>query len=242
MQLLFDRGWRTVLPGETGSHADSSPSDHEKNRGFILVFDDGYESVYRYAFPILSKFGSRAVVFVPSGYIGRFNDWDHNLLGRRFRHLDVGMLEEMVSAGWTIGSHTVSHRSLTGLDDNTLKNELVVSRKTLEDLLKIQIHWIAFPYGRYDRRVIKAAFDTGYSGTVVPVTRRLEGLNDFLVLDADAVYLWDSVGSANKRLLRKGYSYKIGRGLRYLVNRASGGTIVWKKIFLDEKSSQLFPS
>src|SRR6185369_9796043 len=36
----------------------------------VLTFDDGYESVYRHAFPVLRKHGFTATVFVYTDFVG----------------------------------------------------------------------------------------------------------------------------------------------------------------------------
>jgi len=43
---------------------------------FKIIFDDGYESIYKIAFPLMQKYGFAGLVFSVVGYIGRMNDWD----------------------------------------------------------------------------------------------------------------------------------------------------------------------
>src|SRR5215471_12882658 len=42
----------------------------------IITFDDGYQSTYDLARPLLQKFNFKATVFLPVAYIGRNNAWD----------------------------------------------------------------------------------------------------------------------------------------------------------------------
>ena len=53
----------------------------------IITFDDGYESIYQNAFPILKKYNFMAVVYIITDYIGRFNLWEAAPFQQKFRHL-----------------------------------------------------------------------------------------------------------------------------------------------------------
>ena len=209
------------------------------NKHFHLIFDDGYENIYRYAFPVLNELGFRASIFIPSDYIGRTNDWDHQLLGRRFQHLSGSKLKELSSAGWMIGSHGVSHKDLTRVSEKQLEGELINSRTELQDIIGTDVGWISFPFGRYGAREIGAAVKAGYSGCVVPYRRSsVRKPIDFHILEADAVYLWDTVSMVTRRL-RRCNGYPLGRRFRILTNSFSLGTVIWKRLFskIDRRES-----
>lgn len=206
----------------------NQPEAESKN--FLLVFDDGYECVHRHALPFLSEIGYRAVVFVPYGFIGSYNDWDHQLLGRNFRHLNREQLRDMISAGWQIGSHAISHVSLTQLSESQLVDELSRSRRLLEDEFGVAVEWISFPFSRYNDRILATAVKAGFVGAVVSAARRVTAEDGFMLWHADAVYLWDTPGSVAAYVSRS-RGYPIGRAFRKAVNHASGGTILWKKLF-----------
>ncbi len=227
MKRLHAEGWRTILPdyAVAGSTSENSGED----RRFIIAFDDGYEGVLGNALPVLDELGFRAIVFIPVGYIGRFNGWDHHLFRRWFRHLDWGGLRELSRAGWGIGSHSVSHLSLTTLPARRLVDELVRSRAELEEGLGMPVTWISFPFGRYDDRVVSAAVEAGYRGAVVSVTRRVRPVGGFRLIPADAVYRWDGPGLVAGRV-KRGTGYPLGRAFRRVVNGFSGGTVVLQSL------------
>ncbi|MEJ2538336.1 MAG: polysaccharide deacetylase family protein, partial [Calditrichia bacterium] len=94
----------------------------------IITFDDGYESVFEHAYPALSEFGFTAVVFVITGYIGKWNKWDANLGGIRFRHLNRQQIQELATNNMEIGSHGISHRAFTRLSSDEAGRELLESK------------------------------------------------------------------------------------------------------------------
>lgn len=127
----------------------------------LITFDDGFESVYRYAYPLMEEFGFKGVVFVISGYIGRENVWDIPL-GRK-RHLSQQQIRELSDRGWIIGSHSCSHPDLTRLRPGELREELVASRETLEDITGKEVKLFSYPYSRLNETVKLEVSRAGYS-------------------------------------------------------------------------------
>lgn len=79
LDWLRDRGYVTVLPRElaAGCRDDGSPLPE---KAVLLTFDDGYESNYRYAFPILQEYGAKAAISLITSRIDAekpgFLSWD----------------------------------------------------------------------------------------------------------------------------------------------------------------------
>ena len=78
------------------------------------------------------------------------------------RALDWEMLEEMQSAGMTIGSHTRSHPLLTLETSATVRAEVEGSRRLLQQWLGGRIDHFAYPDGRFDATVVSAVKKAGY--------------------------------------------------------------------------------
>lgn len=63
----------------------------------------------------------------------------------------------------SFGSHTLHHATLTAEQYPCLGEELKKSRDILEFRLQEEIRYLAYPNGAYDKRVIEAARQAGYS-------------------------------------------------------------------------------
>ena len=63
LRYLAAHSIKTTLPGQGKD-------------GVIITFDDGEKNVYDYAFPLLKKYGVKAVVFLVVNYVGKENLWD----------------------------------------------------------------------------------------------------------------------------------------------------------------------
>jgi peptidoglycan/xylan/chitin deacetylase (PgdA/CDA1 family) len=76
--------------------------------------------------------------------------------------LNWNEVSQLSKSIFEIGSHAVSHEKLTELPDNLLLQELVDSKKILEEKIGLPVGVISYPYGRHDVRVIQYAKQTGY--------------------------------------------------------------------------------
>ncbi len=110
----FHIGLNVIHPDRFRKHvqfiANINHSPH-KNKHISITFDDGYESVYTNAFPIMEENGLKGIVFPISGYIGKTNDWDVTFGVNKTMHLTKSQLITLSEHGWEIGSHSHSHRS-----------------------------------------------------------------------------------------------------------------------------------
>jgi peptidoglycan/xylan/chitin deacetylase (PgdA/CDA1 family) len=153
------------------------------SKPILITFDDGYRDNYVNASPVLARLGLRATAYVISG---RISNGDPTFL----TWLQLRRLERR---GVEIGSHTVSHRSLTGLSTAQAWTELVRSRRVLERRLGHRIPWLAYPFGAYDGRIEGLARRAGYLLAVTTEwgsrqsARRPLALHRLRVLDSTGV-------------------------------------------------------
>ncbi len=119
-------------------------------RGVTLAFDDGNSSDAEHALETLAQSGHRARFFVLAERVGSPG------------YLTESQLCELHEAGMKIGSHGLRHRDWRGLSDGELRQELVGSRRALEELLGVEVDEAACPFGSYDRRVLHGLREAGY--------------------------------------------------------------------------------
>jgi peptidoglycan/xylan/chitin deacetylase (PgdA/CDA1 family) len=131
-------------------------------RPLVLTFDDADRRTLSTVLPVLSAAGFVATVFVVTGAVGSTNRWDEAAgLPRRTLASERELLA-LGASGWEIGSLGRTHRSLSALSDDDLRNEVTLSRSDLESRLAKPVTSFAYPYGDYDRRVIVAVREAGY--------------------------------------------------------------------------------
>jgi peptidoglycan/xylan/chitin deacetylase (PgdA/CDA1 family) len=149
----------------------------------VISFDDGYQSQFVAAFPLLRKLG-----------------WP-GLLNLKASGADLtdAQAQQMADAGWEIASHTISHVDLTTVDSTQLQREVAGSRQILHRKLGVPIDNFCYPSGRYDAAVIAAVKKAGYVGA----TTTQPGLADRehpYTLDRIAIGLDDGVNGFVEKL------------------------------------------
>ena len=133
-------------------------------KSIAITFDDGFADNYENAFPVLQEYGFPATVFVVSRLVGRTNEWMREEGYPKRKLLDWSRLREMSINGVTVGSHTAAHASLTDMDTESARHEIINSKSELEDALGKPVHFFAYPYGRVNQQVEKVVAEAGYLG------------------------------------------------------------------------------
>jgi len=104
----------------------------------IITVDDGFKNFYEQAYPILKKYCLPSTCFVITSKVLSDND--------DFMHWKE--LSEILADGLvTVGSHSVSHRSLSVLNEFELQREVGESKKILENNLGMPINFFSYPCG-----------------------------------------------------------------------------------------------
>ncbi len=128
----------------------------------IVTFDDGYRDTYEIAYPILREFGMRAVVFVLGDPNVRMNAWDSGYQITPAPLMTPAQIVELHSAGFEIGSHSLTHPRLTQVPRAQAWEEIARSRILLEILINAPIRTFSYPYGLVDQTTRGLVSEAGY--------------------------------------------------------------------------------
>jgi peptidoglycan/xylan/chitin deacetylase (PgdA/CDA1 family) len=192
----------------------------------ILTFDDAYQSVYDHAFPILKDAGFTATIFVITDYVGRENTWDVNLGWLKFPHLGWESIRELSRAGFEFGSHTHRHPDLTRVNAERIRSELLTSKQILEDRLGMPVPFVSFPFGRYNRDVIRISREAGYRAACA-FWNSLPDDEEQFVFERKAYYLFDGLWNLRAKLGHNVFTRFEAAKLR-VINYCSHGTSLVK--------------
>lgn len=127
----------------------------------VLSFDDGFESFYDIAFPILQECELPSIVFPVSGLLGKFASWI-NPPDTSMRVMTKNQLQEVSRYGVEIGSHTVNHPRLTQLAMDEAFDQIYTSKFFLEDIIGSKITAFAYPHGCYNEAVVESVQKSEY--------------------------------------------------------------------------------
>jgi peptidoglycan/xylan/chitin deacetylase (PgdA/CDA1 family) len=123
-----------------------------------ITFDDGFRNIFEAGFPVLQRYGFSATVFLVSDYCGRDNSWPSQPAFIQRRPL-LGWTEvkEMSAAGIVFGGHTRTHPDLRSVTSAVAGEEIVSSKKAIEDAVGRSVRSFAYPYGAYNEEVKRLA-------------------------------------------------------------------------------------
>jgi len=144
LSRLQEDDWR-VIDLQTFLMGLAAPASLPR-RSALLTFDDGYRSMRQVALPWLRRFGYPGVLFVPTDFIGKCNEFDAGVEPQE-AICDWDDLRELDRYGVSIQSHGASHRRFSELTPAELEDELRRSKATLEAGLGKAVETIAYPFG-----------------------------------------------------------------------------------------------
>jgi len=141
-------------------------------KGVALTFDDGFKDCLEHAVPTLRALRFPATFFIVAGAVGGTDAWMRATPMPEERILDWPDLKELIDAGMAVGSHSMTHTSLT-------PSEVEDSKRMLEERLGIRVHHFAYPRGEYTAEAVDEVRRAGYragwatkGGNEDPFTRR----------------------------------------------------------------------
>ncbi len=145
---------------------------------YLLTFDDGYEGVYQYAYPLLLQYRDPALLFPVAGWVGQRPD-----------RLTWPQLRIMLGSGLVaVGSHTydshgalpvspvatvpatvaTAYSPLTGRTETVAQaqarmfGDLSLAEAAIRAHLGVLTPYFAYPFGAYDQPLIQVLHRVGY--------------------------------------------------------------------------------
>ena len=150
LSWLKQNGYVSISFDDLVNHIDNGAA--LPPRPVILSFDDDWESQYRYAVPLLRKYGYTATFYIWVVVVGRKH------------HMTWDEVRDLPKEGMQLGCHTLTHPYLTRIQsDEALQREIAGAKKTIEARTGVPITSLAYPFGQYNARVVAAARDAGFT-------------------------------------------------------------------------------
>jgi peptidoglycan/xylan/chitin deacetylase (PgdA/CDA1 family) len=172
LQTIAEKDYRTVSLSQI-LECLSRDAPFPENT-LVITFDDGYESTYREAFPVLTKYGMTATVFLITGDQTQNRGYGRLPASGGRKMLTWEHIHEMKRSGIEFGSHSLTHPDLTRLSVEEIDRELRESKSQLEDILECEIASFAYPYGYHTpavRKIVKKHYSLACCGRLGAVKR-----------------------------------------------------------------------
>jgi peptidoglycan/xylan/chitin deacetylase (PgdA/CDA1 family) len=158
MQALKSAGWHPVTLDQLEANwTRGVPLGSGKP--IVLTFDNGYQSQYTNALPVLKRMGWVA---------------DENVQLTGLPPSQGGLTDSqvrgLIDAGWELDTQGMSHADLITLGSSGLQYEVANARQMLRQRYGVPVNWFCYPSGHYNSTVIAEVKAAGFVGstTVVP--------------------------------------------------------------------------
>lgn len=125
---------------------------------FLITFDDGYKDILSIARE-LEFYNVQPIVFL----LGNEEGLNRKEMDNSLSLLSEDDVRNLISHGWTIGSHSLTHSQLIKLSKKDVEIECVQSKKDLEKKYGVAVNFFAYPKGVYSKKVLNAVKKAGYS-------------------------------------------------------------------------------
>lgn len=166
-------------------------------RSVVITMDDGNESVYKWALPLVEKYRIPVTLFI---YPSAISNASYAMTWQQLRTLKATGL-------FNIQSHTYWHpnfkreqRRLTASQFNKFVDiQFRRSRETLDKKLGIKVSMLAWPFGIYNKQLEKKAYEDGYTAAFALDGRHagdddnIMQISRYLVTDKDNGRLFEDI-------------------------------------------------
>ena len=189
LMWIQNRGLRTLSLDEA---YESFRSGSFSSKAVLITFDDAFAETLERAAPLLQKYAMRSTVFVPAGLLGETvtlsSEGGSYETAAEGRIVDEGGLRKWVDRGQEVGSHSLTHKDLTGSSFETAGAEAARSKQRLEEVLDQPILDFCYPFSHHDAAARRAVSEAGYRAAYAgePPTTDLFALPRMMVFPEDS--------------------------------------------------------
>jgi len=121
----------------------------------VISFDNGYETQFQYAAPVLKKLGWVGVENLQLTGLSWANGGISHHEIRELIHRD----------GWELDTQGYDHSAMVGLTASELRFQTATTRRKIQRLFDVPVNWFCYPSGEYDPTVIAALQAAGFRGS-----------------------------------------------------------------------------
>jgi len=171
LDWLIEQGYHSLSLYEFLACSNSNLPFPEKS--ILITFDDGYEGIYQYAAPELTKRNMHATFFV-------FSKGINSALPGYPYVTDTQLKELAANSLFSIQSHTITHADLSDSSLTKIQQEVEESKTFIENFTRKPCRVIAYPYGHYNREVLQVVEEAGYEAAF--------SVSDLGLMDVEAKY------------------------------------------------------
>ena len=143
----------------------------------------------------MEEYSLKGIVFPKSKYIGKTNDMNVTFGVNKTMHLTKSQLLTLSENGWEIGSHSHLHRSFKWMSNDGIKNDVVTSKRIIENITGKEVTSFCLPFGDYTRKAIEIIEEAGFINLFMqlPLLKKTVKFSKIQLQYCRSIYSTDSV-------------------------------------------------
>ena len=147
INLIKKDGIKFINP----SNFENELNDNKKERKVLITIDDGYQSFYDNAWPILKKDKIPFILFVSTREVGKrgYMSWEN------IREIEKYDFVE-------IGNHSHTHDYLIDFEDQEIENDLKKSISIFKNEIGKNSAFFSYPFGEYSSSLKNIVIELGF--------------------------------------------------------------------------------
>ena len=144
VEYIANNGYESIFSSDLSNLAKYS-------KPVMLTFDDGFASVYLYAYPILKEYNVKGTMFIITDFVDTPG------------YCTKEQLKEMKESGIIeLQAHTATHPHLGEISRERMLDEMTRCNEYLKNELGVVSDVICYPYGSRNNTTIEVAKECGY--------------------------------------------------------------------------------
>ncbi len=179
LEYIRSKGYTTVTVADLSDYVNGKSALPEKP--IMITFDDGFESFYSIAYPLLKEHSMKAVVSVIGSVTEKYSKInDHNI---NYSNMTWSEINEMHQSGLiefqnhSYNMHSAKNGGRKGISKKYKESDSEYKKLLVDDLCKTQKLFmencsfeptaVAYPYGAYSKNTLKIVKECGFICTLV---------------------------------------------------------------------------
>ena len=147
LEMIKENNIKFVNP----SNFENELNNNKNERKVLLTIDDGYQSFYDHAWPILKTSKIPFILFISTREVGKrgYMSWE------KIKEIEKYDFVE-------IGNHSHTHDYLIDFEDQDIKNDLKKSIDIFKNKLGKNSSFFSYPFGEYSSSLKNIVIDLGF--------------------------------------------------------------------------------